>query len=107
MNTRAIANRRRKARGSDASHSGRLTSSGSAPNLFGMEITALLHDCSLDRETGCAANCVEFPEENGQGETVEECTADLRSAVKDLLEYRRESALNSLSEGERIEVVTA
>jgi hypothetical protein len=35
-----------------------------------MKITALLHDCSQDGETGYAASCVEFPEANGQGEIV-------------------------------------
>lgn len=35
-----------------------------------MEITALLHDCSADGETGYAATCIEFPEANGQGESL-------------------------------------
>ena len=74
--------------------------------LWAMKITALLHDCSLEDETGYAAICVEFPEANGQGESAEECLADLRAAVREILEYRRKKASESLSRGERLEVVT-
>jgi len=38
---------------------------------------ALLHDCRLDGETGYAATCAEIPNAVGEGETVEECLADL------------------------------
>jgi predicted RNase H-like HicB family nuclease len=72
-----------------------------------MNITALLHDCSADGESGYAATCVEFPEANGQGETVEECLDDLRAAVQDVLEYRRQTAVESLGKGERLEMLTA
>lgn len=72
-----------------------------------MKITALLHDCSLDGETGYAATCVEFPEANAQGETVKECIDDLRAAVQAVIEYRRQAAAGSLAQGERLEVVTA
>ncbi len=72
-----------------------------------MEITVLLHDCSLEGESGYAATCAEFPEANGQGETKEECLANLRSSVADVLAYRREQAAKSLQEGELLEVVTA
>ncbi|MCX6972007.1 MAG: type II toxin-antitoxin system HicB family antitoxin [Verrucomicrobia bacterium] len=72
-----------------------------------MEITALLHDCSLDGETGYAATCVEFPEANGQGEDVGECMDSLRAAVNDILAYRREEAAKSLADGERLELVPA
>ena len=68
-----------------------------------MQITALLHDCSLEGETGFAATCVEFPESNGQGETVEECLANLRAAVDEVLAYRREQAAKALAKGERLE----
>ena len=67
---------------------GRLTFGKAGEKLIIMEITALLHDCSLDGETGYAATCVEFPEANGQGETVGECMDNLRSAVSDVLSYR-------------------
>jgi predicted RNase H-like HicB family nuclease len=72
-----------------------------------MNITVLIHDCSVEGESGFAATCAEFPEANGQGETVEECLADLRAAVADLLAYRRESAANSLGQGERLELLRA
>lgn len=72
-----------------------------------MKITALLHDCLADGETGHAATCIEFPEANGQGETVEECLDDLRAAVRTVLEYRRQTAAGSLGKGERLEMLTA
>jgi predicted RNase H-like HicB family nuclease len=75
--------------------------------VVGMKITALLHDCSLDGETGYCASCVEFPEANGQGETMEECLEDLRAAVREVIEYRRETATKSLGRGERLEALTA
>ncbi len=72
-----------------------------------MKIIALLHDCSADGESGYAASCVEFPEANGQGETEEECLDDLRAAVQDILDYRRQTAIESLGKGERLEMLTA
>lgn len=72
-----------------------------------MKITALLHDCSADGETGYAASCIEFPEANGQGESLEECLEDLRAAVHAVLEYRRQMAVESLGDGERLEMLTA
>ncbi len=73
----------------------------------GMEITMLLHDCSLDGESGYSATCVEFPEANGQGETPEECVQDLRAAVHDVLEFRREEARKALTLGDKLEVIAA
>lgn len=70
-----------------------------------MNITALIHDCALEGETGYSATCAEFPEANGQGETVEACLADLRLAVADVLAYRREAAMASLGQGERLEAL--
>jgi len=72
-----------------------------------MKITALLHDCSADGETGYASTCIEFPEANGQGESAEECLEDLRTAVHEVLEYRRKKAVESLGKGERLEMLTA
>ena len=72
-----------------------------------MKITALIHDCSLDGETGYAATCVEFPEANGQGESVEDCLNDLRAAVSEVLTYRRSSIFETLAEGERLETLQA
>jgi len=75
--------------------------------LNGMKITAILHDCSLDGETGFAASCVEFPEANGQGESVKTCIEDLRAAVNEVLAYRRREAESSLAVGERLEALEA
>jgi len=72
-----------------------------------MEVTALIHDCSAEAATGFAATCVEFPEANGQGETVEACLENLRGAVRDVLAYRKEQAAKALVAGERLEVVSA
>ena len=76
-------------------------------DIFQMKITALIHDCSQDGETGFAATCVEFPEANGQGETEGECLEDLRQAVEAVLTFRREEALRSLGEGERLTALSA
>lgn len=67
----------------------------------------MIHDCTCDGETGFAATCVEFPEANGQGERVEDCLADLRSAVDAVLAYRREEAEHSLGQGDRLEALIA
>ena len=72
-----------------------------------MDITAWLHDCSLDGETGYAATCVEFPEANGQGESVAECLDDLRAAVREILAYRRETATKGLTGGDRGDLLLA
>jgi predicted RNase H-like HicB family nuclease len=72
-----------------------------------MDITVVLHDCAVDGETGFAATCVEFPEANGQGETGEECMADLKDAVKDVLQFRRGEAERSLEKGNLLQVVAA
>jgi predicted RNase H-like HicB family nuclease len=72
-----------------------------------MNFTIVLHDCSLDGETGFAATCVEFPEANGQGETREECIANLKDAVRDVLQFRREEAERSLAKGDQLQVVAA
>jgi predicted RNase H-like HicB family nuclease len=75
--------------------------------LMSVNITAVLHDCSLDGETGYAVTCAEFPEANGQGETPEAAIEDLRGAIRDVLDYRRSEARRSLRDSDRIEVVTA
>jgi len=66
-----------------------------------------IHDCSADGETGFAAVCAEFPEANGQGETREDCLADLRASIEEILSYRREEARRSIVPGEKLETVTA
>ncbi len=70
-----------------------------------MKITALLDDCTVVGETGSAATCIEIPEANGQGESMEECLDDLRAAVQAVLEYRRQTAVESLGKGERLEML--
>lgn len=72
-----------------------------------MDITVVLHDCAVDGETGFAATCVEFPEANGQGETREECMANLKDAVKDVMQFRRGEAERSLEKGNLLQVVAA
>ena len=72
-----------------------------------MKTTAILHDCSLDGETGYAATCIEFPEANGQGESVDECISNLKAAIDDILSFRREIAEKELRPGERIETLMA
>ncbi len=72
-----------------------------------VNITALIHYCATEGELGFAATCAEFPEANGQGETVEECVVYLRAAVEDVLAYRREVAAKSLSQGDRLELLQA
>lgn len=42
------------------------------------------------------AHCAEVPGANGQGESREECLANLRQAITLILEHRREECLRSL-----------
>ena len=72
-----------------------------------VDLTIKLHDCSVDGETGFAAVCAEFPEANGQGETREQCLADLRASIDDILSYRREEAQKSVVRGEKLETMPA
>ncbi|MCC5804785.1 MAG: hypothetical protein JJU00_00530 [Opitutales bacterium] len=72
-----------------------------------MEITAILHDCSWDGDTGYAATYVEFPEAIGQGETKAACLADLRAAVNEVLAYRREEAARTLAAGDSLQPMQA
>jgi len=72
-----------------------------------MEITALLHDCSVEGETGFAATCAEFPEANGQGETPKSAIEDFQGAIQDILDYRRAEARKSLAGNDHIEVAAA
>lgn len=72
-----------------------------------MDITAILHDCSLDGETGCAATCAEFPEANGQGETPQAAIENLREAIRDIIDYRRSEMRKLLAASDRIEVIAA
>ncbi len=53
--------------------------------------TAILHHGEPD-EGGFWATCLEVPGANGQGETKEECLADLAEAVRMMLEVNRAEA---------------
>jgi predicted RNase H-like HicB family nuclease len=75
--------------------------------MVSVNLTIKLHDCSVDGETGFAAVCAEFPEANGQGETREQCLADLRASIDDILSYRREEAQKSVVRGEKLETIPA
>jgi predicted RNase H-like HicB family nuclease len=57
------------------------------------ELTAILHASDAD-ERGFWATCLEVPGANGQGETEEECLADLAQAVRLLLDMERQQALS-------------
>jgi predicted RNase H-like HicB family nuclease len=52
-----------------------------------MPYTAVLHKAE---EGGFWATCLEVPGANGQGETQEECLADLGEAIKLVVETERE-----------------
>jgi predicted RNase H-like HicB family nuclease len=55
------------------------------------KFTAIVHR-GEPAEGGFWATCLEVPGANGQGETKEECLADLKNAIKLLLETEREEA---------------
>ncbi len=63
-----------------------------------MVFTALLHDCRLDGETGFCATCAEVPTAVGQGETIEECLADLKQCIEFIFETNRLEAVSSPSD---------
>lgn len=47
------------------------------------------------------AYCAEVPGANGQGQSHEECLANLREAISLILDYRREESLRALPPGAR------
>jgi len=53
------------------------------------KLTAIVHPGEAE-EGGFWATCLEIPGANGQGETKEECLAELSAAVRLLLETERE-----------------
>jgi predicted RNase H-like HicB family nuclease len=65
--------------------------------------TAIIHRGEGD-EGGFWATCLEVPGANGQGETREECLADLKAAIQLLLDAEREEAfrLDPLAETEEV-----
>ena len=58
------------------------------------EFTAIIEPAD---EGGFWAYCPEVPGANGQGETLEEVRRDLAQAITLMLEYQRESALQTAS----------
>ena len=69
-------------------------------------MTAIVHRGEAD-EGGFWATCLEVPGANGQGETREECLADLKNAIQLLLETEREEAFRLDPHAETAELVLA
>lgn len=67
------------------------------------QFTAIVHPGEPD-EGGYWATCLEVPGANGQGETKDECLADLKEAVKLLLETGRELAFKEDPTAEEISI---
>lgn len=70
------------------------------------QFTAIVHRGEPD-EGGYWATCLEIPGANGQGETKEECLADLREAITLMLEVQREQAFQMDPAAETTELVIA
>lgn len=70
------------------------------------KLTAILHRCEPD-EGGFWATCLEVPGANGQGETREECLADLKNAIQLLLETEREEVFRLDPRAETAELLLA
>ena len=70
------------------------------------QFTAIVHRGEPD-EGGFWATCLEVPGANGQGETKAECLADLKNAIKLLLETEREEAFRLDPRAETTELVLA
>ena len=70
------------------------------------QFTAIVHRGEPD-EGGYWATCLEVPGANGQGETRDECLADLRDAITLLLETQRDEAFRLDPGAETAEVVIA
>jgi predicted RNase H-like HicB family nuclease len=69
-------------------------------------LTAILHR-GEPGEGGFWATCLEVPGANGQGETKEECLADLKQAVQLLLDTEREEAFRLDPRAETADLVLA
>jgi predicted RNase H-like HicB family nuclease len=67
------------------------------------QFTAVVHLGEPD-EGGFWATCLEVPGANGQGETKEDCLADLKAAVKLLLETERELAFKEDPTAEEVSI---
>ena len=70
------------------------------------KLTAIVHRGEPD-EGGFWATCLEVPGANGQGETKEECLANLKEAIQLLLETEREEVFRLDPQAETTELVLA
>ena len=70
------------------------------------KFTAIVHHGEPD-EGGFWATCLEVPGANGQGESKEECLADLKSAIQLLLETERAEVFRLDPQAETTELVLA
>ena len=68
------------------------------------QFTAIVHRGEPD-EGGFWATCIEVPGANGQGQTKEDCLADLRDAINLLIEVQREEAFRLDPAAETAELV--
>ena len=69
-------------------------------------MTAIVHRGEPD-EGGFWATCLEVRGANGQGETREECLADLKNAIQLLLETEREEVFRLDPQAETTELLLA
>jgi predicted RNase H-like HicB family nuclease len=69
-------------------------------------LTAIVHRGESD-EGGFWATCLEVPGANGQGETKEECLANLKEAIQLLLDTEREEVFRLDPMAETTELVLA
>ncbi len=70
------------------------------------QLTAIVHRGEPE-EGGFWATCLEVPGANGQGETKEQCLADLKDAVQLLLETEREEIFRLDPNAETADLVLA
>jgi predicted RNase H-like HicB family nuclease len=70
------------------------------------QLMAILHQ-GEPVEGGYWATCLEVPGANGQGQTKEECPANLREAVRLLLETEREEVFRLDPHAETAELLVA
>jgi len=70
------------------------------------KFTAIVHHGEPD-EGGFWATCLEVPGANGQGETKEECLANLKEAIQLLLETERAEVFRLDPQAETTELVLA
>jgi predicted RNase H-like HicB family nuclease len=68
--------------------------------------TAIVHQGEPD-EGGFWTTCLEVPSANGQGETKDECLANLKEAIRLLLETEREEVFRLDPQAETTELVLA